>query len=214
MRNDRFKLATEFAHDGNIEGWSKGGGVPSILWRSHVTMWAASNGLRLEGDFVECGVHTGILSMAICHYLDFNKINKKFYLFDTFQGIPMERLDETDRLQAERINSLIYFDVYEIAKRNFSTFKNVQLIKGNLPDTLDIPDLQKISYLSIDLNNARYEKETIEALWEKLVDGAMVVIDDYAFTGHEAQYQMWNDFASRNNRIILTVPTGQGLLVK
>ncbi len=33
-----------------------------LEWRVHVALWCATQALRLEGDFVECGVHTGILS--------------------------------------------------------------------------------------------------------------------------------------------------------
>jgi hypothetical protein len=40
------------------------------------------------------------------------------------------------------------------------------------------------------------------------------VIDDYAFMGHVLQYEMWNKFAESKHRMILTVPTGQGLLQK
>jgi O-methyltransferase len=53
--------------------------VPDIRWRAHVAIWAAANGLNIEGAFVECGVHTGLLSLAICHYLGFNQLNKKFF---------------------------------------------------------------------------------------------------------------------------------------
>ena len=35
-----------------------------IEWRVHVLCWAATQALRQEGDFVECGVNTGIFSRA------------------------------------------------------------------------------------------------------------------------------------------------------
>src|SRR5438093_5331086 len=58
-----------------------------IEWRIHVLLWAAAHAVRLPGDFVECGVNTGITSLAICEYLDFNSTGKSFWLFDTFRGI-------------------------------------------------------------------------------------------------------------------------------
>ncbi len=39
-----------------------GGTTPDIRWRAHVCIWAASNCSRLDGDFAEFGVNTGILS--------------------------------------------------------------------------------------------------------------------------------------------------------
>jgi len=55
-----------------------------IQWRVHIVTWAAKQAIKLEGDFVECGVWWGFLSRAICEYVGFNEYKeKKFYLFDT-----------------------------------------------------------------------------------------------------------------------------------
>ena len=53
---------------------------------------------------------------------------------------------------------------------------------------------------------------TINAVQDRLSAGAHVVLDDYAFAGHEAQYRAWNDYARTRQRAILTLPTGQGLM--
>ena len=63
-----------------------------IEWRVHVVLWAASQALQTDGDFVECGVNTGIYSLAVCDYLDFNRTGRSFWLFDTFCGIPQEQI--------------------------------------------------------------------------------------------------------------------------
>jgi len=36
-----------------------------IAWRAHILCWAANQALKLEGDFVECGVWYGVLSKTI-----------------------------------------------------------------------------------------------------------------------------------------------------
>src|SRR5207302_1217825 len=38
-----------------------------IEWRVFVCCWAAWHAKHLPGDFVECGVNTGILSLAVCN---------------------------------------------------------------------------------------------------------------------------------------------------
>ena len=64
-----------------------------VEWRVKVCCWAASCALKLDGDFVECGVNTGISSRAIMSYIAFEKHNnRKYYLLDTFSGIPQEQL--------------------------------------------------------------------------------------------------------------------------
>lgn len=208
----RFSRAWEFAAEGNKEGWQ--GNPPDIRWRASVCCWAADYAKNLEGDFVECGVHTGLLSMTVCHYLGFQDIPKQFYLYDTYAGIPWEGLEGSEQDVAVGRNDKLYFDCYSIAKRNFEKFPNAKVIRGKLPAILEKDSAKKICYLSIDLNSATFEQQTIDALWPHLVSGAIVVIDDYAFKGHEDQYQMWNQFAADKETTVLTLPTGQGLLIK
>lgn len=209
-----FVNAWEAAARLNAEGWQKAGGVPDVRWRAHVCVWAAANCLRLKGDFVECGVHTGLFSLSIIKALGFAELDRRFWLFDTFEGIPVETVGEADRELATHLNTRYYSDVHALAVRNFSDVPNAMIFKGLLPGTLEASPINEVAFASIDLNNAEAEEKCIALLWEKLVPGAMVVIDDYAFVGHEPQYAMWNDFASRNDRHILTLPTGQGLLLR
>ncbi|PVB61592.1 TylF/MycF/NovP-related O-methyltransferase, partial [Labrenzia sp. 011] len=108
----------------------------------------------------------------------------------------------------------IYFDCFEQAVKNFSPFPNAKLIRGVLPGTLKQAPIDKIAYLSVDLNHAKYEKEVITELWDRLSSSAIVLIDDYAFQSNEEQYEMWNEFASSKNCSILTMPTGSGVLIK
>ncbi|OOG65845.1 methyltransferase [Sinorhizobium sp. A49] len=214
LDDPKFQAAWEFARKGNEEAWYKLGYVPDIRWRAHVCCWAAHNVANLEGDFVEFGVHGGILSMAVCHYLDFAKADKKFYLFDTYEGIPTDGLSGVDLTEADKRNSSLYFDVFKIATRNFSPFPNAVLVKGTLPTTLDATPISKIAYLSVDLNSTRYEKECIERTWDRIVPGGHIVLDDYAHKRHEDQYDMWNQFTAERGHMVLTLPTGQGLIVK
>ena len=212
LEEPAFKAAWQVTEEANKGGWPQG--VPDVRWRVHMALWAAQQGLQLEGDFVECGVHTGLFSVAICHALNFSNLPRSFYLFDTFNGIPLDNIADTERERVVASNASYYGDVFEIASRNFAAFPNAKLVKGNLPETLTTVDLTKIAYLSVDLNNAAAEKAVITHLWDKLVPGAVVLIDDYAWETCEDQYAMWNAFAASKGLAIATLPTGQGLLLK
>ena len=214
MEDDRFAAAWKIASELNRDVWRKG--VPDIRWRAHVCCWAAQCGLNLKGDLVECGVYGGLLSITICEFLNFKKGGPKFWLFDTFHGIPIEQVPKSEQRQASITNQRKYSeDYFPVAQRNFKDYPNVQLVRGALPGSLaDAAKLKKIAYLSMDLNSASAEEATIKLLWDKLVVGAVVVLDDYGSLGHETQYHMWNEFARSKGRFILTLPTGQGVLTK
>jgi hypothetical protein len=211
LREPAFSSAWTKAVAAASYGWSDL--VPDIRWRAHVALWAR-RGLQIEGDFVECGVYTGLLSLTICHTLEFAKLDRKFFLFDTYDGIPIEGLPPGEREIAEEMNRHMYKDVFAEVQKHFAPFPNAILVRGKLPESLAGAELRRIAYLSVDLNNATAERPCIETLWPKLSQGAIVVIDDYAHKGHRPQYDMWNDFGAKVGCPIVTLPTGQGLMIK
>jgi O-methyltransferase len=186
-----------------------------IEWRVHVICWAASLARQLPGDFVECGVNTGIYSLAACHFIDFNRTGKQFFLFDTFAGIPEEQISEDER-QMDRVhqNSLFYEDCFEVAKRNFAPYPKAVLVRGRIPETLPGAGIRQVCYLSLDLNCAEPEIAAIRFFWDLLVPGAPVVLDDYGSLGYVPQKVAMDAFAAEVNVPVLTLPTGQGLIIK
>ena len=184
-----------------------------IHWRAHVVLWAATRGMGLDGDFVECGVHRGGFSRAVIEYTDFGRnIDKHFYLLDTYDG-----LNEGLVSIEEKQNGILdypYKSNYDEVKEAFSKFANVIIIKGIIPDTLSQVPSKKVAFLSIDLNCAEPEIAAAEFFWDKLVPGAVVVLDDYGWAKHIVQKHAFDDFASRKKVQILSLPTGQGIIIK
>ena len=185
-----------------------------VEWRTHVILWAAQVGMKLEGDFVECGVNTGIFSLAIAEYFDFARCGKQFYLFDTFCGTPEEQMSAEEIDKRRRDNQLYYPDCYELAKANFAPYPNMNLVRGRVPDTLPLAPVEKVAYLSIDMNVAEAELAALTYYWDKLVPGAPIILDDYGWTGCESQKAAMDRFSQERQVPIVTLPTGQGLLYK
>ena len=196
-----------------IPGVGGSGGDMGIAWRIAICCWAATHARRLPGDFVECGTNTGILSLAICDYVDFNATDKSFWLFDTFAGIPPEQMTEQERQENAALNSL-YTDCYERALQNFQPFPRAHLVRGRIPDSLGTVGIERVSYLSIDLNIEYPERAALAFFWPKLVPGGIVVFDDYGWLPHRGQRDSHDDFARSQGVEIFTLPTGQGLLIK
>lgn len=183
-----------------------------IEWRVHMAIWAAQNAMRIEGDLVECGVNTGILSLAICNYLDIK--NKKFYLFDTYEGIPTFQMSESEKLVRSHENDNYYEPCFDIAQQNFCAFPHVHLIKGVVPESLNSVDIQSLSYLHIDMNIVYPEIEAIKFFWDKITIGGIVLLDDYGWAHYSDQQKAMDEFAESKGVRIACLPTGQGLLIK
>lgn len=75
-----------------------------------------------------------------------------------------------------------------------------------------------IAYLSIDMNCAYPEVKAMEFFWDKLVPGGTVIFDDYGFSANQSgfieQKKALDSFADSRSVSILTLPTGQGVMIK
>ncbi|MDH3426087.1 MAG: TylF/MycF family methyltransferase, partial [Acidimicrobiia bacterium] len=184
----------------------------SLHWRTYICLWAAERGLGLEGDFVECGVNRGGYAAAISNYLDFASLDRKFYLLDTFSGIPTELVSEAEK--SHGVLEYDYGDSFDAVQRTFAPYPNVQLVRGRIPDTLPQVPSDQIAFLSLDLNNVAPEIAAAEAFWPRLAPGAVVVLDDYGWERHIEQKRAFDKFAADHGVSVLPLPTGQGLMIK
>ena len=187
---------------------------PNIHWRAHVACWAALQAKNLGGDFIECGVNKGFLSKIICEYIDFNSLpNIDFYLLDTFEGLSEKYISQTEKDAGRTAGG--YEPCYDIVKKEFAKYGTVRIIKGVIPETLDQVLLKKgIAYLSIDLNNVIPEIAAAEYFWDSMLSGGIILLDDYGFKGFEEQRKAFDKFAMERGIQVLSLPTGQGLIIK
>jgi hypothetical protein len=186
-----------------------------IHWRIHIGIWAAVTASKLEGDFVECGVNRGFLSSSIMEFLDWDSMERSFYLVDTFAGLSPQESSSEELERADSIAAKSYYchDVESVIK-NFSQWRNVRIIQGTVPQTLDQVDTQNVAYLHLDMNCASPEVAALEFFWDRLAAGAVVLLDDYAYRGFESQKYAMDQFALRKGLSIASLPTGQGLLLR
>lgn len=54
----------------------------------------------------------------------------------------------------------------------------------------------------------------MEYLWDRLVHGALVVFDDFAYDGYRPQKVALDKFARDRRVSILSLPTDRGMLIK
>jgi O-methyltransferase len=185
-----------------------------IQWRIHVLCWAADKASRLEGDFVECGVNRGGFSRAVMHFVDFPRLGKTFYLLDTFRGLEDRLISDAERKLG--VGTGKWFEYEECYDAVCKTFEGlpVVIVRGVVPETLPQVKTEKVCYLSIDMNCAAPEIAAAEYFWDKLVPGAVMVLDDYGWDSHYEQKLAFDRFAARKGVMVLVLPTGQGLIFK
>jgi len=175
-----------------------------ISWRAHIVTWAATQAIKLDGDFVECGVSWGFLSKTICEYTDFEThTDKTFYLIDTW-GDPNNK-DLNHPWYQE--------DVYCKVKERFSKYHNVKLVRGHVPEILSSIPVKKIAYLSIDMNGHIAERKTLEAYYEMIVPGGIIYLDDYGWSFPKLRETV-DEFFKDKPESLLHFPSGNSIVVK
>lgn len=185
-----------------------------IQWRIHVLCWAGKLASKLEGDFVDCGVYTGFCPRAVIHYTQFETLGKKYFLFDTFSGMDARYASEYELQRNKELGYDSTKNLYEQVKETFKNFP-VEIIKGPIPDTLqEAGKIEKIAYLSIDMNSVKPEVDALNYFWDKLVKGGIIVLDDYGYPGCEEQKKAHDDFARSKGVEVLSLPTCQGIIIK
>jgi O-methyltransferase len=181
-----------------------------LRWRIHVLLWAASHAAHLPGNFVECGVNRGGFARAIIDYIDFGSLNRSFHLFDTFEGFDLSQLSESERAMVKA--HYHYDDCFADVSHTFRDMPFVKLERGSVPASLH--GVGPIAFLSIDMNCAAPEIAAAEFFWPQMTSGAPIVLDDYGFALHHEQKVAFDAFATRHGVRVLSLPTGQGLILK
>jgi hypothetical protein len=182
----------------------------SLVWRLHVLCWAAANALKLEGDFVECGVLHGFSTAVAARYLQFGKQARTWYLYDTFSGIP------SDQLNPGHLSPPSYQEpsIYDGVKRRFAQYPNFRVVRGRVPEVLSEASPRAIAFMHLDMNSAAAEIGALEHLFDRMVAGAYLVLDDYGWYAYREQKRVEDPFFRRHGCPVLELPTGQGLVIK
>jgi O-methyltransferase len=177
----------------------------STIWRKAVHYWAGSHCIHLDGDFVECGTYTGTTVHIIFDALNFDTHQKTYWLYDIFD------FNDGDKHQKLKF---LGPELYEEVVKRFSFTDKIKIIQGYVPDSFQKGTPDRIALLHIDFNNPDAELAALEELWPKVVQGGIVLLDDFGWKAYSAQTNVELDFFKKRNYSILEIPTGQGLVIK
>ncbi len=190
-----------------------------IAWRLHTLVWAARQAVRLDGDFVECGVYEGDMSFVLTEMVDLRRHGRTLYLYDTFCGFSDRYSSPDDYPGAPQFfafaqQAYTVDGLYERVQARFRNKDYVRVIRGVVPDALAGTAPETISFLHLDMNAPAPERLALEALYDRVVPGGVILFDDYGWILFDKQKQVADEFMAARGQVILELPTGQGLVMK
>lgn len=174
----------------------------------------------LHGDIVECGVFKGAGLLAWLKLIDMHQPHsiKKVIGFDFFDPSFTDTLESA--IDKENMKHVFSRDptlkVSELAiesikaKLNNAGFNDgkFELVKGDISETSKIfvedkPGFRiSLLYLDLDLDEPTYD--TLEAFWDRVVPGGIVVFDEYAIYSWTESNAVDRFFKDKKVKIINT----------
>jgi O-methyltransferase len=193
---------------------------------SAARVWALVNaiqyisGNRIEGDICECGVWRGGSSMAAALKLKSLGDIRKLWLYDTFAGMsePTAHDKVTQKAasaygewrkhqRGTTLNEWCFAPLDDVRRNMQSTGYPIDLVScvvGKVEHTLNVPANipDRIALLRLDTDWYESTKVELEALYDKVSPGGVVIIDDY---GHwdGTRRAVEEFFASRPRKMLL-----------
>lgn len=188
----------------------------------------AYKALSLEGCFVECGVARGGTSAVMAMVARDEGKNRKMWMFDSYEGLPPQSdkdgeqkpVRHKDRIGSDLAQGYCLGVFEEVNYWIFSELKlgryNVFVIKGWFKDTL--PEFKKnigrIAVLRLDGDWYESTKCCLENLYDNVVKGGYIIIDDYHLQGCKLAVDEYIQKLKDKPKMINDVKDGRCYLIK
>lgn len=139
---------------------------------------------NIAGDVMECGVWRGGACIFMAAYLQAHGMaGRKVLVADSFEGLPKPR-DKKDAgidLHKDKFPQLAV--PQRIVRENFAAYdllaENVVFLEGWFCDTLRDAPTDRIALLRLDGDLYSSTMDILEALYDKVEDGGVIIVDDY-----------------------------------
>ncbi|MCX5082084.1 TylF/MycF/NovP-related O-methyltransferase [Streptomyces sp. NBC_00401] len=176
----------------------------------------------IPGDIVECGVWRGG-SMQACAkaLLAQGDTERDLYLFDTYEGMtpPTEQDLRRDGKSAEELLAAQGKDrpIWAVATLDDvkSGFRSVpypedrlHFVRGKVEDTVPRQAPEQISILRLDTDWYASTKHELDHLYDRLVPGGVLLIDDYGYW--QGSRQAVDEFLEKTGERLLLLRMDEG----
>ncbi|MFB8270161.1 TylF/MycF/NovP-related O-methyltransferase [Streptomyces sp. NPDC055955] len=176
----------------------------------------------IPGDIVECGVWRGG-SMQACAkaLLSQGDTGRDLYLFDTYEGMtpPTEEDLRRDGKSAEELLAAQGKDrpIWAVAtlddvKSGFRSVpypeERLHFVQGKVEDTVPEQAPEQISILRLDTDWYASTKHELDHLYDRLVPGGILLIDDYGYW--QGSRQAVDEFLERTGERLLLLRMDEG----
>jgi len=136
-----------------------------------------------KGDVVELGTFHGLSAYQIASQMAQQQTGATFSIFDSFEGLS-EITEKDASIHTIDENALRKQFAYgeDLVKQNLQEFPFIDFYKGWIPTRFVEVEERGFSFVHIDVDLYDPIKDSIEFFYPRLVEGGLMVFDDYGCT--------------------------------
>lgn len=180
--------------------------------------------IHLDGKLVECGCWKGLSSYLICNYIheyDSGFQGQGFFVIDSFEGLSkpskMDKITDlgvTGKEQESGASFGTFAASMQEVKNALSEFPKITYIKGWIPSVFKNMPEEKYKFVHIDVDLYEPVHGSVEYFYPRLVDGGVIVFDDYGSLLWPGAKKAVDAYCTTNNISLLRLSTGQAIIYK
>ncbi|MGE5409583.1 MAG: TylF/MycF/NovP-related O-methyltransferase [Clostridiales bacterium] len=125
---------------------------------------------NIQGDFAEVGVYKGDTSQILYKLGS----DRRYYLFDTFEGFPEKDLESNITNDNRFKDTSVKMVLNKIGSTN-----NVIIKKGYVPETLIGLEEERFAFVLLDLDLYLPTKKSLEFFYPRISKGGYIFVHDY-----------------------------------
>jgi O-methyltransferase len=177
--------------------------VPEDVYIGNLRLVAGVTGV--PGAVIECGTWRGGMIAGMADTLG---AGRRYYLFDSFEGLPpAKEIDGAAAMAWQRNTSgPMYHNNCRASEAearqamSMSAATDYKVVKGWFRDTLPKARVGPVAVLRLDADWYDSTKEILDSLADSVVPGGLILVDDYYV--YEGCTRAVNEYASKRNWMI------------
>lgn len=142
--------------------------------------------LKVSGIVAEAGVYKGGSAKLLATIFD----DRDILLFDSFEG-----MKEQDDINSSGHKMGDFSDCsLELVQKYLADHPNCRFYKGWFPTSAEFLTTEQFSMVHLDMDYYQSTKAGIEVFWPRLVQGGIMVVDDYGWEACPGVEQAFNEY--------------------
>jgi len=168
-----------------------------------------------RGNIAECGCFRGLSAYQIATRLKERGFKKKFYLFDSFEGLStFDKKDLSDYVADYDSRRKEFACSEDIVRGNLNEFNFIEYKKGWIPNRFNEVSEDTFVFVHIDVDLYEPTKQALEFFYPRVLKDGVIVFDDYGFLGFPGAKQAVDEFMRDKKDFFISLPSSNAFLIK